>query len=170
MLMQCACHSNSLTVVRTHHASWQTAAGAADVVEDMIHLAVRLGGFPGLALHRHGIDRIGRAQLVPCHQSRSRITPIFRTGEIQYGTMPVFHDETHHVGHRGPLVHADDGYATAIGGRHQSQTILHADTAMRGSDDHTRLHDLRTASRRKHDVSRREEDKRINVHLIERTA
>ena len=168
MFMQRTRHTNRLAVVRTHHARRQISAGTTDVFENMVHLAIRFGRFPGFALHGDGTHRIGRTQLIPRHQTRGGVTPFLRTCEIKHGTMPMLDHQMHHVGHGRPLVHSHYGYSATVGRFHQAQTILHADAAVRGGDDDARLRDLRTAGGGKHNIRRREENERVHVHLIER--
>ena len=59
---------------------------------------------------------------------------------------------------------------TAVGGRHQPQTVLHAYASVSGSDDHTRLRNLRTACGGEHHIGRRQENERVHVLFVEGAA
>ena len=171
MLEQCADHTDRHDVVRAYRASGQAAAVRTDVVENMVHTPVGVGGFPIIAaLHRHRIHGVLRTQLVPCHQARAGVAPLPRPREEQHVAVPVLAYESHHRRHAGPLVYAHQRNTPALACVEHVQALAHTHTAVRRGDDHARLAHLRLAGHLEHLVGGRQEDERVDALLHEHAA
>ena len=109
-------------------------------------------------------------ELAPGDHAGGGIAPIARTGQIQRRTVAVPTDQGHHIGHRPPLVDADQGRAMSVFDMHHAARGAHAQAPVGRGDDDSRAGDVDTAGRGEHLVRGGEEEEGVDVLLVERIA
>ena len=170
MLMQRAHNANGLIVVRGNNCGGQRHTSATILVQQMIHMRICLIGIPSVTAHDLRVNRSGRGQLAPSVKASMGVTPLVRASEVQGGLMAVLPQQTHHLGHRTPLIDADHRRTAFVCSGNQAHPLAHGHLAVGGGHNHTRLVDARTAGGSEHHISRGQENEGVNVLLIEGVA